>query len=271
MLQTYKFYSKIVIFIFLFNLFTFEVNADTQVGTVNVTAVVLGEKPIVNSFAPTAGTNTGAITLTKIVGRNFDNVYGVSLDDANSTVLAGTITLNTGCDFNGDNCESGGSYQSITGLSVPSGVIPGVYNVLVTTPLGTNLLSDTKYTVDSAVATVKPSINNIQPGYISVMANLADTVTINFTIKDSDSAAVEFDTDSNISIGGVTTSGYFPSSQTTNAANFVDGETVSFVFNSNSVAETYGTLDIRVGDGGSGAASGNTNFKVVDIFVEPSW
>lgn len=265
-----KLYGKFLLIVSVFALCVANVIAATQINTVNVTATVLGEKPIVNLVAPASGTNTGAVVLTKIVGRNFDNAYGVSLDDPSSTVLAGSISLTSDCDANGDNCGGGGSYQLITGLSVPADVAPGVYNVLVTTALGTNLFSDVKYTVTAPVATATPSITNVKPSYISVMANLADVVTVGFTVKDSDSAAVNFDADSNILIAGATVNNYQPVSQQTSAANVPDGEQVSFDFNSNSAGEEYGTLDIRVGDGGS-PTTGNTDFKVIDIFVEPSW
>ena len=244
--------------------------AETQILTTAVSATVLGEKPIVNLVAPVTGVNDGATVMTKIVGRNFDNAYGVSLDDASSTVLAGTITLTNDCDANGDNCGGGGSYQKITGLSVPAEVSPGVYNVLVTSPLGTNLLSDTKFTVTAPAPTATPSITDVSPSYVSVMANLADVVTVNFTIKDSDSAAVNFDGDSNVLVTGATVDTHLPVSQQTTTATAADGETVSFVFHSNSAGEEYGSLDIRVGDGGSPAA-GNTSVKTLNVFVEPSW
>ncbi len=265
-----KFYCQSALALFLFVVCFSYVFAETQVNIANVTATVLGEKPIVNLIAPTSGTNTGATILTKIVGRNFDNSYGVSLDDRSSTVLVGTITVTDDCDSNGDNWGGGGSYQLITGLSVPAGVRPGVYNVLVTTALGTNLLSDVKFTVTAPVATATPSITNVSPSYVSVMASLVDTVTVDFTIKDSDTAIVDFDGDSNVLITGATVDTHSPVSQETSTATAADGENVSFVFHSNSAGEEYGTLDIRVGDGGS-PTTGNTDVKTVDVFVEPSW
>lgn len=271
----FKFPRKIVLTVLLSAFLTSFVIAETQIGMVNVTAAVLGEKPIVNLITPTIGINTGAVVLTKIVGRNFDNVYGVSLDDASSTVLAGTITLTDACDSNGDNCGGGGSYQKITGLSVPAEINPGVYNVLVTTPLGTNLLSDVKFTVTAAAATTNPSINDVQPSYISMMANLpnpGDIVNVSFAISDSDTNAVEFDTDSNILlVTNVSTGNYSPANRTTTAATSTGGEVVSFDVSAISSPEGYGTLDIRVGDGGTLPPSGNTSFKEVNIFIEPSW
>lgn len=265
-----KFSVNAILVCFLFLcVFTYAL-AETQVWTANVSATVLGEKPIVNLIAPTTGVNDGAVLLTKIVGRNFDNAYGVSLDDASSTVLTGVMTLTNDCDANGDNCGGGGSYQKITGLSVPTEVNPGVYNVLVTTPLGTNLLSDTKYTVTAPAPTATPSITDVSPSYVAVMANLADVVTVNFTIKDSDSAAVDFDGDSNVLVTGATVDTHLPVSQQTTTATAADGETVSFVFHSNSAGEEYGSLDIRVGDGGS-STTGNTSVKTLNVFVEPSW
>ena len=266
-----KTYGILIVFVSFFVFCTQGVMAVTQVNTANVTATVLGEKPIVNLVAPITGVNDGVVLLTKIVGRNFDNAYGVSLDDSTSTVLSGIINLESNCDSNGDNCGGGGSYQKITGLSVPAGVNPGVYNVLVTTALGTNLFSDVKFTVTAPLPTATPSITDVRPSYIAAMANLADVVTVSFTIKDSDSAAVWFDGDSNISIGTVSVDNYSPIGQVTTQASVTGGERVSFDFNSNSAGEVYGKLDIRVGDGGSPSV-GETDFtKVIDIFIEPSW
>lgn len=242
----------------------------TQIGTATVTAAVLGSKPIVTLVAPTSATNSGSVVITKIVGHNFTGAYGVALDDLASTVLSGTITITDDCDSAGDNCGGGGIYQKITGLSIPAGVNSGVYNVLVTTAAGTNLLSDTKITVNAAAPSATPSITNIAPSYVSAMADLNDMVTLNFTIKDSDSANVNFDGDSNVLVAGASVDNHLPVSQQTSGANGVDGETVSFRFNSNSVAEQFGTLDIRVGDGGSPAA-GNTDTATVNVFIEPSW
>lgn len=265
-----KTYGIFIVFVLFFVFCATSVIAATQVNTANVTATVLGEKPIINLVTPTSGLNSGAVSITKIVGRNFDNAYGVSLDDSSSTVLLGTITRTDNCDSDGENCGGSGSYQKITGLSVPTGVNPGVYNVLVTTHLGTNLLSDVKFTVTEPVATATPSITNVKPSYISVMANLLDTVTVSFTIKDSDSNVVSFSGNENVLISGATVDTHLPISQQTLTASATDGEQVSFVFNSNSAAEEYGELEIRVGDGGS-TITGNTNVKVVNVFVEPSW
>lgn len=242
----------------------------TSVGTIAVSATVLGSKPVVTSFTPTTGAHDATTSITKIVGYNFGtlaaHVYGVFLDDAAGTLLTGTLTLQTGCDIAGSNCGTGGQYSLITGLSVPTGVKAGIYNILVTTSAGTNIVSSSKFTVTAASATATPAITDVAPTIVSLMENLPDSVTMAATVADSDTAAVNFDV-TGITVAGITASAGSPQAST--SANAAGGQALSFVVGGNATAQV-GSMTLRVGDGGS-STTGNTSTRDVSIFIEPGW
>ena len=100
--------------------------------------------PIVATITPSSGKNTQATPVT-ITGQNFTGVIAVRLDDTSATLLTGTISV-------------GGGGTQITGLSVPQGVTGGEYNVIVTTPQGSNSSSAQLFTV-----TALPVVTTITP------------------------------------------------------------------------------------------------------------
>ena len=279
--------KKVLSILMAITLVLFQVSVEaadlTNTGTVTIGATVLGDKPQVNSFTPTTGTNDGATAVTQIIGRNFGtisaDVLGVFLDDNLSTSLTGTVTLATNCDIDGSNCGSGSGYSKITGLSVPAGVVAGTYNILVTTGSGTNMVSDSKFTVtEVTVAGSAPTLQGLSPTVVSLMEGLNDSVNMTITVLDRDSAVVDFDV-ANISIGTVSASSGSPAT-TTNAIPIetpsigddgTHGESLSFTMSSTAgTSAGVGTMDLRVGDGGS-STTGNTATQTVNIFIEPGW
>ena len=135
-----------------------------SVGNVQIIATVVGTKPLVTSFNPTAAVTTATTPIT-ITGDNFTGATLVTLDDPKSTVLTGTLTV------------IGGS-TSITGLSIPAGVSAGNYNILVTTPSGTNITSTSKFTVTLPAPTGSPKISSITPNPVITETSSATQITL---------------------------------------------------------------------------------------------
>lgn len=154
----------------------------SQVGNVVVSASVIGIKPIVNSFSPSTGVANATTAITQIVGRNFTGASIVTLDDANSTVLTGTITVETGCRSTGADCGNAGGhnegYERITGLTVPAGLAPGGYNILVTGSTGTNTTSDSLFVVSAPTASTAAAIVSVDPDPLVVLNASTDTVRL---------------------------------------------------------------------------------------------
>ena len=154
----------------------------------NILAIFLGNKPIVTSFAPTSGQNDQVTSLSKIIGHNFTGTTIVSLDDSSSTTLNGSWTISTGCDENGENCGGSGYYDKITGLSIPSGIIEGNYNLLVTTSQGTNSNSEINFSVTSPPASSAAQITSISPNPLITSPNSLSSINLN--VQDNDSSSI---------------------------------------------------------------------------------
>lgn len=117
--------------------------------------------PTVTNVAPSSGMDNVATAVT-ITGMEFVSVSAVGLDDPATTALTAVTTVND---------------TTIT-ASVPQGITPGLYNVRVTTPAGTNLTSAVQYQVISS-ATPPPTVTLITP---STGSNVAATpVTVDGT------------------------------------------------------------------------------------------
>ncbi|MCZ6689070.1 MAG: beta-propeller fold lactonase family protein [Planctomycetota bacterium] len=124
--------------------------------------------PTVTDIVPPSGLDNVA-TPVAITGTNFTGATGVALDDPATTALTGV---------------SVGSGTAIT-ASVPAGITPGVYNVRVTTPDGTNSTSAVPYRViDSTIPAptaiaITPSIgSNANPTPVTIDGtNFIGTVT----------------------------------------------------------------------------------------------
>lgn len=164
----------------------------TSVSNVNVTASILGSKPLVYNLSPTSGANSGATAITAVVGRNFTGATIVTLDDANSTVLATnpTVVSSTDNDATVAGVGASGTYQKITGLSIPSGLTPGLYNILVTTSSGTNIASDVRFTVSAPVATGAPNIVSVDPN--PVITEVSTTANVSLTATDSNTTPINY-------------------------------------------------------------------------------
>ena len=90
--------------------------------------------PIVLATSPTAGKDDGATSVT-ITGQYFGGATSVALNTTpTATPFGGTILVYNGA-------------TQIAGVHVPAGVPPGVYDVIVTTPYGSNTTSAQKFTV----------------------------------------------------------------------------------------------------------------------------
>ena len=248
-------------------------SADTQVSNIVVFADVVGTKPVVRIFSPTTGTNDSPTVMNKIVGLNFGSVagdiLGVFLDDPAGTSLTGTAVLHHNCDINGDDCDDADSdiYQSITGLSIPAGVSPGIYNILVTTAAGTNLISNSKFTVTTEPPGVVPNIINVSPSIVSLMEAIPESVNFLADVVDSDSANTYFDV-TNITEGGVSSSA---EGSPINIIMIANAGTANFTVSGDaSTVAGVGSMTFRVGDGGT-PTTGNTNTKLIAIFIDPSW
>ena len=96
------------------------------------------DPPTVTALSPSLGCNQAAVNIT-ITGTGFfgggssSAVTGVNFDDTLSTSLT-TVTAT--------------SDTTITAV-IPMGIVPGNYNVRVTTPGGTNSTSTTKFTLNA--------------------------------------------------------------------------------------------------------------------------
>jgi YVTN family beta-propeller protein len=101
--------------------------------------------PTVTDVSPSSGMDNVSTPVT-VTGTNFVSVSGVALDDPGVTPLG---TLNVVDD------------TTLTAV-VPSGITPGLYNVQVTNPVGTNLTSAVQFQVTSS-ATPPPTVTAITP------------------------------------------------------------------------------------------------------------
>jgi len=142
-----------------------DVSAATSVGNLNLSAKVVGLKPVVTNVNPSAVFNNVTPTIT-ITGYNFTGALYVTLDDENSSMLTGVI-IDTDNQIRAD---------------MPLGVAPGIYNVHVTTANGTNLTSDVKLTVNAPAAAANATIVSTTPAGPIVIAGL----TQNFSVVVSD-------------------------------------------------------------------------------------
>ena len=103
--------------------------------------------PIVQTVTPSQGPDNQATSVV-VTGQNFTGATEVELNTLPAaTQLTGTISVD------------GGGTQ-ITGVSVPSGVLPGVYDLIVTTPAGTNTSSAQEFTVYSHLP---PVVTGVTP------------------------------------------------------------------------------------------------------------
>ncbi len=174
---------------FLITTNTTEALTLTEQGNIQVSASVIGLKPVVYLFDPTEGDNSADRSVDIIVGRNFTNAGIVTLNPG-VILLTGTIVVHTGC-TNLDatttaDCNNGGSYDKITGLSIPSGTTPGVYDILVTTPNGTNNSSDTKYTVLAPTPTSDATIISISESPFRIISGQTKSITLEASDDDDD-------------------------------------------------------------------------------------
>lgn len=243
--------------------------ATTSIGTTQVSATVLGTKPVVVTLSPTSGANNVATPLTQIVGQNFGAnaaaIVAVTLDDVSGTVLTGTAALQSGCDADGTNCGGSGTYQRITGLSVPSGVAAGTYNVLVTTAQGTNLVSSQKFTSTVPVASPVPSVFSPSPSAVFLIEGVPDSFSLSVSVQDGDSDSVNMTSSSNVT-GVSATPGVTPTALTglSSATNNTKRFTYSVSANGSSPAGS-GRLTLTANDGV------NQGSRNIDIVVTPDW
>lgn len=173
--------------IFIFTPMLTTLAVDPLVENVNVNATVLGIKPLVYDLSPTTGDNGVTTGITAIVGRNFTGAYAITLDDESSTSLTGTIAVVDSTDnvATDPTVGGGGTFQKITGMTVPSGVVPGTYNILVTTSNGTNIVSDTKFVVTGSLPAEDATIGSL-PTSTDVVISTASSVALTLNDGDSD-------------------------------------------------------------------------------------
>lgn len=251
--------------------------AQTQnrVGTVQVSATVLGQRPLVYDFydqatasEATAGNRTlinDVVTpLTAIIGRNFTGALVVTLDDVNSTPLTdtngGTLADNiaTSCDNDKTTAVCGtGTYDKLTNLSIPANVKPGRYSVLVTTAVGTNIASDVSLTVSPPTAGANASIIDVSPN--PAIAEVSQA--INFTLTDSHTNAGT--TYYEITQNGGTWDAATGSITMTNQRG-----TAYLTYTAGAVAGVY-TNTFAVDD--TNAPFAGDDSQTVDFYVQPVW
>lgn len=267
------FASGIILSLALFLAISSQAATETRYGNAVVFADVIGSKPVVRLFDPTNGLNGSDTLLNKIVGLNFGSteadILGVFLDDDPvNTSLIGTPTLHHNCDITGNDCDDGDSdiYQSITGLSVPSGVAPGIYNILVTTAAGTNIVSNYKFTVTLEASGTTPTFIRVAPGLVSLVPGVANTINMKADITDaSPGAIVHFDV-APISTPGVSSSAEGSPIVLTMLGG--SGTAAFTVSGDSSTGMGVSKVTLRAGDGGS-PTTGNTATKEVDIVILP--
>ena len=105
---------------------------------------VLHDVPTVTDVTPSSGDND-ADTDIVVTGTHFVGTTDVSLDDIATT----TLTFNVASD-------------TVMTATVPGGVVPGTYYVIVTTPGGNNTVGDT-FTVNVPQAPSGPTVDTITP------------------------------------------------------------------------------------------------------------
>ncbi|OGF45282.1 MAG: hypothetical protein A2231_11160 [Candidatus Firestonebacteria bacterium RIFOXYA2_FULL_40_8] len=161
---TYRFLSYLLITAVVFT-FAQKVEAASSDGF-TITASVLVAAPTVTSLSALTGSVLSAANIT-ITGTGFfgsmfsSTVSAVNLDDGANTALTGVTVVS----------------DSEIRATVPAGVVPGVYNVLVTAEGGTNLTSAVTFTVQAGYTNsitvnvlrvnsydliIKPVTNNIE-------------------------------------------------------------------------------------------------------------
>lgn len=268
-----KFLSILTALILLLVQMPVQAAPTSYTGTAIVTATVLGQKPQVNSVSPATGANSG-VTAVEITGRNFgsniSNIYGVSLDDTMaSALIAVAPALAANCDL-GDtfaSCSGTGSYQILEGYSIPASRKPGIYNVLVTTASGTNMISDVKFTVTQGAATGTPTLSNLTPSFISFMEGISETFSMSVTTADSDTDTVNFEITNVPTTQVQILSG---ASQTVTGASAASGKAVSYsVEGQASSLEGSYSLTLNVDD--DNGLFPFDNSLAVNVFIDPSW
>lgn len=224
-----------------------------------ISGEVIGNKPVVYSFSPTTGSNDVPTPITAIVGRNFTSAFVVTLDDPGSTAMTGTLTVSTSCDNNPANVICGsGTYDKITGLSVPAGIIAGDYNVLVTGPTGTNIGSDIPFAVTNPPPGPNARIDSINPDPIVIEVLASQDVTME--VSDSNSPTVAYSAEENGGTWDVPT-GLIAMVTTT--------ETQTLEFTAGAIPSPYANI-FRVDDDGETIVD-NDDSQSVDFYVQPIW
>lgn len=163
-----------------------DAQAINSAGNLQVSAQVIGQKPVVQSIAPDSAVNTGAQAVV-ITGYNFEDVpyIYVSFDDDNSTMLTGVAVTDTDPD------SVDGDPEEIT-ATVPAGITPGIYNVYVTTEHGTNI-SGVKFTVTAPNPANIPTIVGVTPtGPIVTVSTGSSTQTFSVTSSDLNDPSLDW-------------------------------------------------------------------------------
>jgi hypothetical protein len=130
---------------------TYDVKVTTGGGeTTNEVKFIVKQGPKVSSIVPSSGKNTG-VTLMDILGEGYyggtgsNNVSLIKLTDPFNTALTGYSVV---------------SDVYITSAKVAAGLVPGTYDVKITTGIGTNITSDLKFVV---LPGDKPTVTNVLP------------------------------------------------------------------------------------------------------------
>ena len=184
---------------------TYNIKVTSTLGT-NLTSaqklIVSTLPPMVSVLSPSTGSNFGPNTIA-ITGSGFFGggqsslVNTVGLDDPGSTAISSySVVSNT----------------LITNAIIPSGIVAGTYNVIVTGSNGSNTISAQKF----VVATTLPSVSSISPSagenYSSTTINItgaaffgglqtSSVVSVNLN-DENDTALTSFSVESDSSITG---------------------------------------------------------------------
>ncbi len=120
--------------------------------------------PAVSGVAPSSGRNDLPTSVT-ISGTDLAGATGLKLNDGQNTALS--IVSNTAAQIE---------------ATVPAGVAPGSYDVIVTTPVGSNSTSSQQFTVREPS---RPSISNIVFSANTVSGQAPATVTVTVTFDEA--------------------------------------------------------------------------------------
>ncbi|MFH1824356.1 MAG: T9SS type A sorting domain-containing protein [Candidatus Firestonebacteria bacterium] len=147
---------------------TYDVQVTTSAGTNTTSAmkfiVTSALLPTVTNISPSVSSGDIEIVISPNTEYNFKNtsqttvaIYGTEFYGETGSPDVTQIKLDDASNTDVSFAQSTISDTTINNAVIPEGVLPGVYNVKVTTHAGTNLISEVKYTVINKINILVPT------------------------------------------------------------------------------------------------------------------